>query len=77
MQNNLWYRLRYYKKIDMIIKYIRSPLNPVLEILKTIQSHLEKSEVLEKLLLKPPKVSFMNPKTLKNKLVQSNFKYHV
>ena len=74
MENNLRYRLRYYKKIDMIIKYILSPLHPVLEILKTVQSHLEKSEVLEKVLLKPPKVTFMNPKTLKNKLVLSNFK---
>lgn len=59
----------------MIFKYILRPLNPVLEIIKTIQSHLKKSEVLEKV-LKASEVTFINPKTLKNKLVQLEFKYH-
>lgn len=58
----------------MIFKYILRPLNPVLEIIKTIQSHLKKSEVLEKVLLKASEVTFINPKTLKNKLVQLEFK---
>ena len=60
----------------MIFKYILRPLNPVLEIIKTIQSHLKKSEVLEKVLLKASEVTFINPKTLKNKLVQLEFKNH-
>ena len=50
-----------------------SVINAVFEIRKTAKRHIEKFEDLERVLLKPPKVAFKNPKTLNDKLDRSKF----
>ena len=46
----------------------------VFEILKTAHRHITKSVILNKVLSKPPRVAFRNPKTLQDKLVRSKLK---
>ena len=49
-------------------------LHPVVKILKKAHRHILKSPILSKVLPKPPRVAFRNPKTLKDKLVRSKLR---
>ena len=52
-------------------------LNQLIEILKKAHQHVNKSPLLQRVLLKPPRVVFRNSKTLRNKLVRSKLKINL
>ena len=49
-------------------------LHVIFDILKSDHRHIEKSPLLKSALPKPPQIAFCNPKSLRDKLVQSKLK---